>query len=104
MHKRCPFYGFRWPDRQSKLIHVGGGECGLDIERNGPCKLEAAGREVNFWQCEVAAAAQVYLNAGADRIRFFPPGTEEAIGLEEWTERVMSWAPQVSAQTDSNTG
>ena len=89
MRKKCPFYGFRWPDRQLTLIHVGGNECGLDIDENGSCKMETAGQEVNFCECEVAANAQAFLKAGADRIRFSAPGGTEKIGLEEWTDVVM---------------
>jgi hypothetical protein len=87
-HQKCPFYGFRWPERQSTLFHVGGNECGLDVEKNGPCQMECQGMLVNFHRCEVAHAARAYLQAGADRIRFYPPG-EEGIGLEAWTDRVM---------------
>lgn len=89
--KRCPFYGFRWPDRQSRLVHIGGAECGLDIDRNGPCKMESTGREVDFRSCEIASAARVYLDCGADRIRFYPPGAPEGIALDAWTDRVMGW-------------
>jgi hypothetical protein len=90
--KRCPFYGFRWPERQAKLVHVGGNECGLDVETNGACKMEAAAQQVDFWHCEVAHAARVYLEAGSDRIRFYPPGAPNGIGLELWTDEVMGKA------------
>jgi hypothetical protein len=79
MRKRCPVYGFHCPDRQPTLIHVGGNECGLDIDNNGPCKMETDGREVNFWPCEVAAKEQPFLKAGAARIGFF--ATDES---EDW--------------------
>lgn len=90
VRKGCPFYGFRWPDRQPKLVYVGGGECGLDIDGNGPCRMETSGMPVNFCRCEVANAARLYLVAGADRIRFYPPEEPEGISLEEWTDLVMS--------------
>jgi hypothetical protein len=88
VYKRCPFYGFRWPERKPGLVHVGGSECGLDVEKNGPCQMERQGRQVDFWRCEVAHAARNYLEVGADRIRFNPPG-EEGVGLQAWTDRVM---------------
>jgi hypothetical protein len=91
VQKRCPFYGFRWPDRQSKLVQIGGNECGLDIEGNGPCKMEAEGREVNFCLCEVADAARMYLELGGHRIRFCSADSSEEIALEEWTDQVMGW-------------
>ena len=91
MQKRCPFYGFRWPDRQSKLVYIGGNECGLDLDRNGPCKMEATGQEVNFCLCDVAQAARTYLEVGADRIHFRPGGDGEEVGLEAWTDQVMGW-------------
>lgn len=91
VQKRCPFYGFRWPARQSRLVQIGGNECGLDIEENGPCRMEAAGLEVNYVLCDVANAAQMYLELGADRIRFRAGGSSEEISLEEWTDQVMGW-------------
>lgn len=85
MHKRCPFYGFRWPERQTRLYQVGGNECGLDIHENGPCQMEVTGREVNFHICELAAGLRVYLDWAEKRIGFYPGG----LALDEWTNQVM---------------
>jgi len=52
--------------------------------------METSGMPVNFCRCEVANAARLYLVAGADRIRFYPPEEPEGISLEEWTDLVMS--------------
>ncbi len=68
---------------------MGGNECGLDIDHNGPCRMETAGLQVDFWRCDVANSARVYLDAGANLIRFYPSGAPEGVGLELWTEKVM---------------
>lgn len=86
---KCPFYGFRWPERRPDLIAVGGNECGIDVDRNGPCRMEAKGCAANYSYCEAAADARVYLTLGSDRIRFFPSGLAEGVPLEAWTNQVM---------------
>lgn len=90
--KRCPFYGFRWPDRKSALIQVGGAECGLDFEGRGACKMEAAGWNVDFYRCEVAQAAQVVLGVAGHLVQFYPSEASSGIGLEAWTDLVMGYA------------
>jgi hypothetical protein len=92
--KKCPFYGFRWPDRQLDLYQVEGAECGLDLDQNGPCKRESVGLTVDFYCCEVAAKARMYLKVGADRIRFHPVGVPVGIGLKEWTHQTTGGAPR----------
>jgi hypothetical protein len=51
--------------------------------------METAGLQVDFWRCDVANSARVYLDAGANLIRFYPSGAPEGVGLELWTEKVM---------------
>jgi len=84
--KGCAFYGFRWPRRQTDLFQVGGNECGLDFDTNGPCKMESCGQEIDFQQCPTAAAAKTFLEVVAVRVRFFPSGQEEAIPFRTWNK------------------
>jgi len=86
---RCPFYGFRWPERSADVIAVGGNECGLDVDNNGPCRMEAAGLAVDFCGCRTAGVARPFLSIGAARIRFFPPDVAGGVGFEDWTNEVM---------------
>jgi hypothetical protein len=51
---RCPFYGFRWPERNPVLRYVGGNECGLDLGRHEACAMEVEKRQVDFFACPVA--------------------------------------------------
>src|SRR5438067_2363336 len=67
---RCPFYGFRWPERSSELRYIGGNECGLDFEDKGPCLMERDGRTVNYFACPVALSLRGALVAAKDHIRF----------------------------------
>src|ERR1051326_7514907 len=87
--RKCPFFGFRWPDRTSDLYQIGGSECGLDLDNNGPCRMELEGCEIDFDHCPTADAARWFLAAAEDRIRFYPSGTEQGIPLDDWTDRVM---------------
>lgn len=80
---RCPFYGFRWPEKSSELTPVGGNECGLDMESNGPCAMEAAGRHVNYFACPVAIERKTLLDA-AERLISFGSGDGHLETLEEW--------------------
>lgn len=96
MLKRCPFYGFRWPERSANLVQVGGSECGLDLEGNGSCKMEALGFETNFHRCEIAAGLRVFLLLAAHRTRFFPDGDTQGIPFEEWSDLVMSGQDNLS--------
>src|SRR6185369_2452016 len=82
---RCPVYGFRWPARNLNLVAVGGNECGLDLDINGPCQMELAGRAADFSRCETAFAANNFLSIASHRIRFFPSNEGEGVGLVAWT-------------------
>ena len=67
---KCPFYGYRWPERTTDIYQVGGNECGLDFDANGPCKMESSGRSIDFRECEIVARAGAFLSVVANRIRF----------------------------------
>jgi hypothetical protein len=79
---RCPFYGFRWPDKTTDLVQIGGNECGLDLDHNGPCKMEQQGRTVNFDYCEVALQWKPVLETFRNEIRFC--GSGEPVRFAEW--------------------
>ena len=66
----CPFYGFRWPDHSSTLRQAGGNECGLDIQQNGPCRMEFTCRPVNYFTCPVVQGRRVLLEAAGHLIEF----------------------------------
>ena len=87
--QRCPFYGFRWPERRTELIRIGGNECGLDFDNNRPCKMETSGRAVDFSRCEVVAGKRVFLSLISDRLRFFPSGPENSFDYGTWTSQIM---------------
>jgi hypothetical protein len=89
LHHKCPFYGFRWPQRNCDLIAAGENECGLDLDKNRPCVMESHGLSANFLVCEVAASAQAFVSVVSSRIRFFPPGHAEGIAFEDWHDEVM---------------
>jgi hypothetical protein len=76
------FYDYRWPERTAELFHVGGNECGLDFDVNGPCKMESSGRVIDVGRCEVAAAAVTFLSVIANRMRFFEPPVGEPNSLQ----------------------
>lgn len=90
MGARCPFYGFRWPDRTTQLNHVGGNECGLDLDVNGPCKMEQEGRTVCMDYCDVAGRAKPFIDVLLHRIRVYPSGAPDGLAYVEWRDRVMS--------------
>jgi hypothetical protein len=81
---RCPFYGFRWPDNTRDLIQVGGNECGLDVQRNRPCKMEQEGRTVNFDYCDVPVKWKPLLDAFRHQIRFRILDAPEPVSLANW--------------------
>jgi len=86
---RCPFYGFRWPDRTTDLVDVGGNECGLDLDLCGPCKMELQNCAPDYRYCETVSAAKAFLSVATSRIRFFPSNSVEGVSFEVWTGRVM---------------
>ena len=86
---KCPFYGFRWPERKTDLIEVGGNECALDFDNQGPCKMASHGYEADFSCCDTALKARFFLAAIADRIRFIPRGAQGPVPFSEWSEQMM---------------
>lgn len=68
----CAFYGFRWPERTTNLVEVGGDACGLDLEQERPCELVSQGKVPDFRHCEIAAKAKPFLHIIGSRIRFIP--------------------------------
>ena len=80
---RCPFYGHRWPERSPLLRVVGGNECGLDFDRHGPCAMEAAQRNVDYFACPVALDRECLLSAARHLIRFENPSGQPQI-LGDW--------------------
>jgi hypothetical protein len=74
----CPFYGHRWPERSPLLRAVGGNECGLDFDRHGPCAMEQADRNIDYFACPVALDRQSLLSAARYVISF-----EKSAGLKQ---------------------
>jgi hypothetical protein len=79
----CPFYGFRWPARSATLQHVGGNECGLELETNEICAMEKDGRPVDFFVCPTALGRKPILDA-AKHLILFDSGAGEPDSLVEW--------------------
>lgn len=88
MTSRCPFYGYRWPDRQMSLVQVNGNECGLDFDLNGPCKMEICEVIPDIRTCQFADFARVFLAFAQDRIRFYPAPHAEGLSLSDWTNQL----------------
>ena len=82
---RCPFYGFRWPDLNPVLRHVGGNECGLDLEHNGVCEMEAEKRHVDYFACPFAVSLRNQLHPFENIIRF-EQDSGKLISLAEWVK------------------
>jgi len=59
----CPFYGYLWPERSPTLRWVGTNQCGLDVDRNEPCKMERDGKEPNYHTCSIVNANHNLINA-----------------------------------------
>jgi hypothetical protein len=90
---RCPFYGFHWPEKSRSLRDTGCNECALDFERNGPCIMEAEGKEPDFDGCPVPGPIRPLLESSRRTIQIYPAEiAPEGISLEEWTRKVMARA------------
>jgi hypothetical protein len=79
---RCPFYGFRWPERNPVLRYVGGNECGLDLGRHEACAMEVEKRQVDFFACPVAVEQRHMLYPAQHLIGFERDGRAQRLG--EW--------------------
>ena len=82
---RCPFYGFRWPDRSTTLRYVGGIECGLDFDRHSSCVMKMEGRSVSHFSCPVVRAKWNFLQAGK-HLMHFDFGNNRSESLAEWEQ------------------
>lgn len=86
----CPFYGFRWPNHTSRLFRAEGSECGLDLDRHGPCQMELRQNRIDFDSCEVRSSHQHLLHAGRHHIRFHAPELpSNGLTLDDWKDRVL---------------
>lgn len=87
---RCPFYGFHWPARGSRLFRGNAGECGLELAERGLCRMELRENRVDFEQCEFRRSLNHLLEAGRRHIRFYAPDfPEEGLRFEVWTDRIL---------------
>jgi hypothetical protein len=87
---RCPFYGFHWPARGSRLFRGKAGECGLELVERGPCRMEMRENRVDFEHCQVREDLASLLDAGKRHIRFHAPEfPEEGLDFEVWKDRVL---------------
>jgi hypothetical protein len=89
MEARCPFYGYRWPDRTVELTEVGGNECGLDLDENGACRMELENLPVDYGHCLIALEAKPLLDMALQRIRFKPARATEPIAFRDWREQCL---------------
>ena len=80
---RCPFYGYRWPERSPTLEYVGGNGCGLDLEQNGPCRMELENKQVDYRSCEYASHSAHLIEAAKDLIQF-DAGAGEVRSFAAW--------------------
>jgi hypothetical protein len=77
----CPFYGFWWPAHSSTLQYVGGNECGLDIDQNGACRMDAESRPVNYFACPLVQERHEVLYIAKQLIKFDAgDGRPQALG------------------------
>ena len=79
----CPFYGHRWPERSPLLRVVDGNECGLDFDSHGPCVMEVAQRNVDYFACPVALDRECLLSAAGHVIRFETTSGQPLV-LRDW--------------------
>jgi hypothetical protein len=87
--RKCPFYGFHWPERGTSLQWSGGSECGLDLDHHGPCQMEQQHDEVDFQRCPRRLTSKNLLDAGKLHIRFYSPELPpDGLPLETWSALV----------------
>ncbi len=82
----CPFYGFHWPDRSPLLHYVGGKECGLDIDHNCSCCMEAHSLTVDYFVCFLVREQWGMIQA-AKHLIAFDNGLGRPQLLEEWEQQ-----------------
>ena len=89
---RCPFYGFAWPERSSRLQHVAGNRCGLVLDRVEPCAMEQADREVDMEACATAKGLLYFIRAAGPVIAFVVPDHPEGVPYAAWWRSTMRHA------------
>lgn len=67
---RCPFYGMHALPEFGTLLTQGGNQCGLIIESYSPCRMEAAGLEIDFETCEFNGTGRAAEFADFERREF----------------------------------
>ena len=88
--RRCPFYGFHWPAQGSNLIERESSECGLDLDRHGPCQMEMEQMPVDFDRCSLRLEWKNLIEAGKRYIRFHGAGLpRDGVSLEKWQDLIM---------------
>jgi hypothetical protein len=90
-----------WPDRKTDLAETGGSECALDFEHRGLCRMEREGRDINFDCCPVALHSLTFIEAEAERLRFWLANGGGPLGFAEWRSQVMQRAGRLF-HTDSH--
>jgi hypothetical protein len=56
------------------LLTQGGNQCGLIVEKYSPCRMEIAGQEVDFDQCELKGTARAEQFKNFERRQFVERG------------------------------
>jgi hypothetical protein len=77
---------------------VGGNECGLDFDKNGPCRMDGETSTARFRSCEVAKEASTFLIFMGGRIRVYPSGQASGMSLEAWEDRVSDARERAGAR------
>ena len=81
----CPFYGCRWPERTLALKFIGGNECGLDFDSNGPCVMEKQGRTPSYFDCSLVQSKRHFVQLLRRQV-LFAINQEKPKSLAEWEE------------------
>ena len=88
--KRCPFYGFHWPEKTRALHDSGGNECALDFQANGPCTMETNGKEPEYDSCPLIRPIRALLESAGRHVTFYPAEIPDGISMAEWTRRATA--------------
>jgi hypothetical protein len=88
MHSGCPFYGYRWPDRQPVLEYAGDNNCGLQLDMAKPCVMELGGETPAYDICPMTLALRFQVDS-VRRLIVFRDGEQE-VRLIDWHSRPVS--------------
>jgi hypothetical protein len=91
----CAFYGFRWPERSAILRFTGGNECGMDLDKNGPCTMELANRPIEYCACPIVRDRRILLEHAKQRVCFAMPDSPP-LSLADWERGVR---PEINQET-----